>query len=107
MKDGICFSGDFIPVVDTMSHHPKDVTISGNQQPNVLFLPLRKLLVHKEITQEFGAFHAQRMESVAMSPMAQGQREPDLVGIQLRHIGRLVNDEIGSFLKLGETKMDG
>ena len=69
-KDGFCFRGHFKAIIDTVSDHPKNVAVSGNQQPNIPFLPFRKLLIPKEIAQQFGAFHAQRMEAIAMMPMA-------------------------------------
>ena len=56
-------------VVDAAPDHPKDLIVSGKEQEDILFLRFRKLLIHKEIAQQFGAFHAQGMESVAMPPM--------------------------------------
>ena len=47
------------------------------------------------------------MEAVAMTPMAQGHRELQCIEIQLRYLGRLVDDKIGGFLQLGKAKMDG
>ena len=69
-------------------------------------MPFRKFLVHKEIAQQFGAFHAQRMETVAVAPMTQGQGEMEFVKIKLCHFCRFVNNEIGSFIYLGKTKMN-
>lgn len=94
-------------VVDALSDRPKDITISRNQQPNVLLLPFRKLLIHKEIAKQFGAFHTQGIESVAMPPMAQGQGKTELFEIQLCHFWRFINDKTFCFIKSGETKMDG
>ena len=98
-KNSLGFYPDFEPVVDTMPNHPYNIIFRGSQEPNVLFLVFRKLLIHKEIAQQLGAFHAQRTKTVAMTPMAQGQRELQFVEIQLSHIGRLVNDEFFWFLQ--------
>ena len=57
-KNGLCIVNNLETVIDSVAHHPKDYAISGNQEPNILFLVFRKLLIHKEITQQLGAFHA-------------------------------------------------
>ena len=69
-KNSLCVVDNLEAVIHAVTYHPKDVAISGNQQPNILFLVFCKLLIHKEITQQFGSFHAQRTEAVAMPPMA-------------------------------------
>ena len=50
-KNGLCVVDNLEAVINAVANHPKDVAISGNQEPNVLFLVFRKLLVHKEIAQ--------------------------------------------------------
>ena len=69
-KNSLCVVNNLETVIDAITNHPKDVAISRNQKPNILFLKFRKLLIHKEIAQQFGAFHTQRTEAVAMPPMA-------------------------------------
>ena len=86
-KNSLGFYPDFEPVVDTMPNHPYNIIFRGSQEPNVLFLVFRKLLIHKEIAQQFGAFHAQGMEAVAVTPMAQCHGKTQFVEIQLSHIG--------------------
>jgi len=100
LKNSLSFYPDFESVVDAMANHPYNIIFSGNQEPNALFLPFRKLLIHKEIAQQLGAFHTQWMKTVAVPPMAQGQRELQFVEIQLRYIKRFVDDEIGSSFQL-------
>ena len=70
-KNGLCVVANLKSVIYPMPDHPNDIAVSGNQQPSILFLVFRKFLVYKEITQQFGTFHAQRMETVAVSPMSQ------------------------------------
>ena len=50
-KNGLCVVNNLETVIDSVAHHPKNFAISGNQEPNILFLVFRKLLIHKEITQ--------------------------------------------------------
>ena len=86
-KNGLCVVNNLETVIDAITNRPKDVAISRNQKPNILFLKFRKLLIHKEIAQQFGAFHTQRTEAVAVTPMAQCQGKTQFVEIQLSHIG--------------------
>ena len=86
-KNSLCVVNNLETVIDAITNHPKDVAISRNQKPNILFLAFRKLLIHKEITQQLGTFHAQGMKTVAVLPLTQNQRELDFFGIQLSHFG--------------------
>ena len=56
-KNGLCVVNNLETVIHAIADHPKDIAICGNQEPNILFLVFRKLLIHKEIAQQFGAFH--------------------------------------------------
>ena len=49
-KNSLCIFGNLETVIYAVADHPKDVTIGGDQEPNILFLVFRKLQVHKEIT---------------------------------------------------------
>lgn len=81
-KNGLCVVENLESIIHAIADHPKDIAVSGNQQPNILFLVFRKFLVYKEITQQFGTFHAKGMETVAVSPMAQSQGKFQFVEIQ-------------------------
>ena len=71
-KDDFCFRICFKPLINAVADHPNDGIVSGDQQPYILLLIFHKLLTHKEIAQQLGAFHAQGMEAVAVAPTAQG-----------------------------------
>ena len=71
-KDDFCFRIRFKSLINAISDHPKNIAISGDQQPYILLLIFHKLLIHKEIAQQLGAFHAKGMEAVAVAPTAQG-----------------------------------
>ena len=50
-KDDFCFRIHFKSLINAISDHPKNIAISGNQEPDILFLIFSKFLIHKEIAQ--------------------------------------------------------
>ena len=48
-KDDFCFRNRFKSLVNAVADHPNDGIVGGDQQPDILLLIFRKLLIHKEI----------------------------------------------------------
>ena len=64
------FISNLESVVDTMANNPHDFAFSIGQNLGVPLLKSCEAVVVEEIRDEFCAFKSQRMEAVAMPPMA-------------------------------------
>ena len=78
-----------------VTHNPKDGIGGVDKKKLTLFVEQAELMVGEEIAEELGTMgHAERLETVALTPMTQGERQTDGVGIEK---GRVCaeNDECG------------
>ena len=90
-----------------VTHNPKDGIGGVDKKKLTLFVEQAELMVGEEIAEELGTMgHAERLETVALTPMTQGERQTDGVGIEKGLGGRQrarIEGEVGDGDRL---KMD-
>ena len=93
-QNRFCSLCHFISVIDSSTDYPNNLTVGCGKYLAFIFLAGCHLLIHKEIAQQLGAFHPQRMESVADLPFPYYQGKSKLIIVQLGHLGRFIDNEM-------------